>query len=157
MKNFRGKAALSVCFAVYSAGMLWLLLVRSRHSASLSYPEQLALYLNLRPFQTVCRYLRLLATHPGPYLRRHALANLAGNVVLFIPLGFFLPAVLSKLRAFWRTLLCTLLGIAAIEVLQLVLKVGCCDIDDLLLNTLGASAGYLLFYLLRRIKRKKES
>lgn len=32
-----------------------------------------------------------------------------------------------------------------VEVIQLITKVGCFDVDDMILNTAGAALGYLLF------------
>ena len=40
-----------------------------------------------------------------------------------------------------------LLLILAVEILQLVTLLGSCDIDDLLLNILGAAMGYVLWKL----------
>ena len=37
-----------------------------------------------------------------------------------------------------------------VELLQMLLLLGTCDIDDLILNVLGACLGYLLFYLNHR-------
>jgi glycopeptide antibiotics resistance protein len=33
-----------------------------------------------------------------------------------------------------------------VELIQLISKVGSCDVDDILLNTLGGVIGYLLFW-----------
>ena len=41
------------------------------------------------------------------------------------------------------------------ETLQLIFKVGSFDVDDLLLNTIGGMLGYLAFWILDRIRRKK--
>ena len=34
-----------------------------------------------------------------------------------------------------------------VEVIQLISKVGCFDVDDLILNTLGAVLGYVFFVI----------
>jgi len=58
--------------------------------------------------------------------------------------------------------LITLSGFALslfVEVVQLITKVGCFDVDDLILNTLGAAVGYILFAVCHLIddqaRRKK--
>ena len=41
-----------------------------------------------------------------------------------------------------------------VEVIQLVTRVGCFDVDDMILNTLGATLGYVLFFICNHIRRK---
>ena len=41
-----------------------------------------------------------------------------------------------------------------VEVIQLVTKVGCFDVDDMILNTLGAAFGYVLFRICNHIRMK---
>lgn len=40
------------------------------------------------------------------------------------------------------------------ETFQLVAKVGSFDVDDLLLNTVGGAAGYVLYVICNAIRRK---
>ena len=40
-----------------------------------------------------------------------------------------------------------------IESVQLLTRVGSFDVDDLILNTLGGILGYVLFYILNKIRR----
>lgn len=81
---------------------------------------------------------------------RYFITNFLGNMVVFYPLGFF-PALL------WPKINCSvkravILGLYAscfVEFCQLFLNRGT-DIDDVILNTLGAVTGYGIFLLLRR-------
>ena len=41
-----------------------------------------------------------------------------------------------------------------IEITQLLTRVGSFDVDDLILNTAGGIAGYLLFYIMNKIRSK---
>ena len=85
------------------------------------------------------------------------LLNVVGNVVAFVPCGFFLPIVSRRGRRWYNTiLLCFSLSLS-IELIQLVFKVGSFDVDDLLLNTLGGVVGYVgnRVVQLVRIRRKK--
>ncbi|GLX67936.1 VanZ family protein [Paenibacillus glycanilyticus] len=68
--------------------------------------------------------------------------NLFGNIVLFIPIGVFLPAMNRKLLRTARFLPVTVLILFLVESIQLVTKVGSFDIDDIILNTLGALIGF---------------
>lgn len=77
--------------------------------------------------------------------------NIVGNVVAFMPFGFILPEVWDQLNR-WYTI--TLLGFVfslCIEVAQLVRRVGSFDVDDLLLNTIGALIGYFVFVLAKGV------
>lgn len=81
--------------------------------------------------------------------------NLAGNVIGFLPFGFFLPIIGKSLRNIFKvTLLGALLSLT-VELMQLIFKVGCCDIDDLLLNTVGTFLGYVMFMICDKIRRWK--
>ena len=81
------------------------------------------------------------------------MSNLLGNVLIFVPFGFFMP-IGSRFRSFLAT---TFYGFGislCVELFQLVIKVGSFDVDDLLLNTVGSVLGYMLFILCDRIRRK---
>lgn len=72
------------------------------------------------------------------------------NVLLFFPLGLSLPYAVHGIRrrpALW-TLKTAACFSAGIEVCQLLFRLGRCETDDVLVNTLGAAVGavsYLLF------------
>ena len=132
-------------FAAYCALMLWLLFGRDRHIDGIPYWEEVQRNMNLIPLNTVRLYLRLLTAPARPHLVRLAIINLFGNVLMFVPLGFFLPSLFAKLRRLWKTLLLTAWIITLVELAQLLLLVGTCDIDDLLLNVIGAAIGYFLY------------
>lgn len=91
---------------------------------------------NFLPFRTVLQYL---AGDPTPGI---ALQNLAGNVVLFIPLGVLLPAVLPGCNRLRAVTAASLLLSVSIEMFQLLSGAGQFDVDDLLLNVGGAVAGW---------------
>lgn len=79
--------------------------------------------------------------------------NLLGNVAGFFPFGFILPVVCRGMRSGFLILLSGLTLSLCVETIQLVTKVGCFDVDDLILNTLGALLGYLAFVLCSRLRR----
>ena len=84
-----------------------------------------------------------------PHLTRFCLRNTLGNVALFMPLGILLPLVDTRFRSLKRVLLLALCLSLTIETLQFALRfVGnprAVDIDDVLLNTLGACLGFLIY------------
>lgn len=65
------------------------------------------------------------------------------NVILFLPLGLLLPIAFSRIK-WWTVFLIGLFYSVCIEVLQLVLKRGYCELDDVFHNTLGCILGYLI-------------
>lgn len=142
------RKAMAVLFAVYIVFVLWLLLARQRDILSAPYWQHTVQHINLFPLRTIRLYWKLLMAPGRPDLQRLAILNLAGNVILFIPLGFLLPELFPGLRRFYRTILAACTAVIAAEVLQMLLLVGTCDVDDLLLNAAGAALGYLLFRFL---------
>ena len=65
------------------------------------------------------------------------------NAVMFAPLGFLLPVLWRKCRKWKVTVLAGFLLSLTIEVLQMFCF-RATDVDDLLMNTLGAGLGYSL-------------
>ncbi len=84
------------------------------------------------------------------------LLNLAGNIVAFLPFGFFLPALYPRCRAFFYTAFFSFEFSLCVETIQLVSKVGSFDVDDLLLNTIGGAGGWLIFFWIDRMRRAYE-
>ncbi len=136
------------CFFLYAACMLWLLFGQRFGDVDISgYQQQLMTNMNLQPFATVRLYIRLLSGGYSETLVRHAFINLAGNVVLFVPLGVFLPGIWPRMRKFFVFVLTVVAGIIGVEILQLLTLLGSCDVDDLLLNVAGAALGFGIWKL----------
>jgi Glycopeptide antibiotics resistance protein len=80
--------------------------------------------------------------------------NLYGNIVWFVPMGVFIPALTKRHLGFLRVVLIGALISISIETLQFILNTGVTDIDDVIFNTLGAAVGYLLFFVGKWIKTR---
>lgn len=95
---------------------------------------------NLTPFKEIMRFIRY----------RHVvgfqafLINVFGNIIAFMPMGFFLPAVSGEKINGIQIILLSFLFSLSVETVQLLTKLGCFDVDDMILNTLGSFLGYLL-------------
>ena len=77
------------------------------------------------------------------------------NVFLFVPLGLTLPFVLGKGR--WAPFLTAVLALAfsaGIEYLQYTYALGRCEVDDVIMNTLGALLGSRAHWLYRNWERR---
>ena len=80
-------------------------------------------------------------------------SNLFGNILIFMPFGFFI-SMASTSSSFFKALFNSLGLSLCVEVLQLVTRVGSFDVDDILLNTIGGVLGYIVFVLCNLIRRK---
>jgi glycopeptide antibiotics resistance protein len=82
-----------------------------------------------------------------------------GNFIMLFPLGIYLPLLLKRLRrlsGFFAVLLIAFLVSLGIEVLQLATSYRSTDIDDVILNTMGACFGFLIYQLLKIIFLEKQ-
>lgn len=97
---------------------------------------------NLTPFQEIERFWNMRTSY-GWHV---TIINLVGNIVCFMPFGFLLPTV-SRKKIFKNVVTVTLFALLfsiGIETVQLLLKVGAFDVDDILLNTIGGFLGYVV-------------
>lgn len=93
---------------------------------------------NLKPFYTIHRFL----IHYKRTGSLSSLSNLLGNVIILVPLGVLLPVLFRRLRHFWLTLPLLALIAVGVEFIQWRTGTGVADIDDSILNFVGAVAGY---------------
>lgn len=109
---------------------------------------------SLVPLKEIKRYL----VHWQAIGSFHAALNLFGNVICFIPFGAVLPVISERQRKLGRITVLSFLSSLLIELIQLVSRVGSCDVDDILLNTLGGICGYFIFWCSYRLfcKFRKE-
>mgnify|MGYP002420959284 CR=1 FL=1 len=82
-------------------------------------------------------------------------SNLFGNILIFMPVGYF-SAMAGKRRSFFKTLFWSFCLTFCVELMQLITKVGCFDVDDIFLNTIGGMLGYLVYALVQR-KRDRDA
>lgn len=76
--------------------------------------------------------------------------NILGNIIMFLPLGFFLPLLWKKFSSPKAVFIFGALLSSAIEITQSFSYRGA-DIDDVLLNTIGALSGYWLYRLINEL------
>ncbi len=101
---------------------------------------------NLTPFATI----RAMLTHGGTGQK---LINLAGNLLIFVPLGAFPPLLWRKWRHLWAALGVSLGTSCLIEFCQLFLNRSM-DVDDVILNAAGGLLGYVLVWSLLKLFKK---
>lgn len=103
---------------------------------------------NFVPFTTIVPYL---FGYKGLII---AGINLVGNIVLLVPLGFFVPLVYPSITWKKSLALAAASGLV-IETAQVLLRVGIFDIDDVILNALGFMVGYWMLLILAKLVRSK--
>lgn len=95
---------------------------------------------NLIPFRTVLEYINSFSI---PFHTK--VINLCGNMVAFMPFGLFAHILPKKKPSLLKFTLLMFLAALLIEIIQLIFLVGSCDVDDVILNVLGAVISYLVF------------
>lgn len=152
MKSTFSTPVLRILFGFYVLGLAYLLFVEGR-TMDLSWMvkggfpslfESMQNRLNLIPFRTILSYLAQMNMATG---MRTIVENIAGHIVAFSWLGYFMPRLWPKYQKRRLFLIHVLMGLILVEILQYFTMSGALDIDDIALNILGA---YLGLVFLRR-------
>ncbi|NBC67958.1 VanZ family protein [Paenibacillus sacheonensis] len=99
---------------------------------------------NVMPLQTI----KLYFVHADSFPFKYWIVNIIGNVAVFAPFGLSVPYLLRmRLFSFTMLFICVLF---LLETFQLLLQRGSFDIDDILLNTIGAWLGFACLHLIRK-------
>lgn len=85
---------------------------------------------------------------------RDILINVIGNTAMFVPLGIVWPIVFKELDTHKKVIAAGIGCSLLIEILQLPFFVRVSDIDDLILNSLGYLAGYGIYLLVKKARKK---
>lgn len=136
-----------ICFVLYIGFIIYFLIFSDWYGRTTTgmeeYHYNLILFKEIKRFWEYRHQVGLFAMF----------TNLFGNVLIFMPFGFFMPMA-SRYRSFFSTLFWSFGLSLGVEVFQLVSKVGCFDVDDLLLNTIGGVLGYIVFAVCAAIRRR---
>ena len=104
---------------------------------------------NVIPFVTVKLFIRGYLEDNLTF--KDTIINLLGNFAILMPLTFFVSIFFEKINSI-KSMILTVMGCSVcIEILQLLFLTGATDVDDVILNTLGA----ICFYRILRIKSVK--
>ncbi|MDR1018451.1 MAG: VanZ family protein [Lachnospiraceae bacterium] len=136
-------------FVIYLVFLVYFLIFSDWYGRS---GVPIGLKYNIVPFNEIKRYWNL-AKAGQLYL---FIKNVAGNILIFVPFGIFVTMG-SKYRNFFKT---TFLGIGfslIIEIFQLITEVGCFDVDDIILNTIGVILGFIIYEVFHEVKIKKKT
>ncbi len=128
------KELMHLLFIVYIL-CLYYLLTKSDSSSTNS--------INLIPFKEMFRY----EFGSDKFMR-----NIIGNILMFVPFGYFASRYLNSKKCS-TILISTAIICTGIEGMQYYLG-RVFDIDDIILNTLGAFIGFLIYVALTAIKER---
>lgn len=129
-------------FSIYLSLLLYLLIFQRNNFGGEQYVIIMR-SVNLIPFRTI----RIFLSGGIGTFDSFSWINILGNIIMFAPLGLYLPVMASGKKFLTYTCWILLFSLSA-EILQWILGVGVSDIDDLILNGLGGILGLLAFIIL---------
>lgn len=163
MKIKRNKGIIKIAFGIYMFILISVLVFKFPtgmvKNALLGLLEGKELYrspMQLVPFKTIIEYAKNVHSLTDWFIK-----NLACNIIMFLPMGFFVPSMIEDKRikvdgkgisTFAVTAISCLLFSAIIEMVQYITCLGLWDIDDVILNTVGGILGYFVYCMLIEIK-----
>ena len=139
----------TVLFAAYLVLLVYLLFFAERYGRGADAGR----HINLAPLREIRRFLNSRDTLG----ERAVFLNVYGNVLLFVPFGAILPVLHRNFRSFPVTFAYGFVLSVTVELIQYASCRGSCDIDDVLLNTLGCTAGYVIFSLIKHFVMRKKT
>ena len=142
-KNERGTYLYNIGIIIFSITMVMIFSLTGISPMSGFHIDIKIEEISFIPFMTIIEMLQGGIT-------LHTIINIIGNIVMFIPVGFFSPLLWTKLNSLKKVVLFGF-GISfIIEFTQLFL-IRATDIDDLILNTSGAMLGYLVLLAFKKL------
>ena len=135
----------TISFIFYLLALVTVLFLgmRSHFWTNVSLLEYIKSSTNIVPFQTINTYVT--AIFDGSMNINIPIQNLAGNLIMFLPMGINLPYYIKKVNKLGRFIVLMILMLFFIEITQLITKRGSFDIDDFILNMAGAGIGFCIW------------
>ena len=147
------KIIAGITFLIYAALLVYVLFINVRGAwQNISLIDYIRWPSNIVPLKTIIFYIGAL--FDGSMNIQTPIYNLFGNLLMFLPMGIYLPDFFNKLRRFGRFSICMAVLLLLIEIVQVLLMRGSFDIDDMILNIAGAWVGFALWhYTYKHIKK----
>lgn len=148
-KFFCLKEFFVVMFQVYLALLISVTLFPLRIS-----DIKVNLLVNFIPIVNSVKDLMMTINSMGFFMVKFWIINILGNIIILAPLAFIMPVISKKFRSLKSVVIlcfCTSLFIEFLQFLSLFIgNLRSVDIDDIILNTLGAFIGFGAFKILSR-------
>lgn len=152
------KRGITLIFIIYSILLVTLLFfdgnyrrMRFEGQIKIFSKEHFEFYSNIVPFATITSFFT-------KYIENNinlsiVVTNILGNIIAFAPFGIFLPILYKdKIDNIKKFTLTMIIIVFIVECIQFITKSGTFDVDDIILNVLGAT----IMYGITRIKKVKE-
>lgn len=110
-----------------------------------SRTEEAYLDLNLEPFWTY------KAIADG---KVYLISDIVHNILMFVPIGLLTATIINK-HIWIKTMSVGFILSLSIELLQLHLKRGLCETDDVIHNSLGCLLGYIMAVGIMKMRNKR--
>lgn len=141
MKKENILRCIKILFVLYCVALIYVLFMHNNYRYGMSF----RLY-NIIPFDTIMGYFTKLSDQT--INTSIVIQNLSVNLILFLPMGMALPIIFkNKINKLWKFLLIMLAIIVSVEIIQYIFMVGSADIDDVILNLIGALIGYGIVHI----------
>ena len=127
----------SIAFIIYLINLVYQLFL----NPALRYANAMS-GVNISPLKTIFLYYNAYTRHTLPI--KNIILNMIGNVMLFMPFGYFVYVLFKPMRSFLPYFFFFLFMIIGVECIQYIWKVGSADIDDIILNM----SGILILYII---------
>ena len=142
------KRILTILYVLYLCLLFYFLFFSEgfgRTGPSVEYRYNLVLFREIKRFY---RYRYILGN-------KAFFINVFGNVIAFMPMGFLQPLLSDRQRRKILVVLNCFIVSLLVETIQLVFKIGCFDVDDLFLNTLGGLFGLMIYFVFQKWMKRE--
>jgi len=148
MKKTTWQILYGLCWAGYLCGLTYVVLFKASWDGMQdflqmlgggAFPERQKVY--LRPFESTRFFLENWAY-------AYARWNIFGNILLFVPFGSLMGLSWRGKKGLGLTAGASFAVSLCYEIIQLLYAIGEFDVDDVMLNVVGALAGYGLMRVL---------
>lgn len=157
-KEKNRRKGIILIFIIYSILLASLLLIDGNYrrfsfggEIQLFSKQHFEFYSNIIPFATIMSFITRYMEHNINL--SIVITNILGNIIAFAPFGIFLPILYKdKINNIKKFILTMIIIVFIVECIQFITKSGTFDVDDIILNVLGAT----IMYGITRIKKVKE-
>ena len=153
MKNNLAKRIATVMFVVYLMLLFYILFLYGERVGNQFHLEVFAKehldMVNFIPFATVISFWKMIRN--DSINTDIVVRNIIANLLMFMPMGMFGQILFrEKFNKWWKNSMFVAGVVLLLEIIQFFTFCGCADIDDIILNTVGATVGYGTIQLIRR-------
>lgn len=139
---------LKILFVIYLLLLIMILFLKNEYRMGgfeniNTFSKEHFATINIIPFATIIDYIsNLFSNNINTSI---VIINLGTNLLLFAPMGFFIPILFeNKIKNIKQFGVLMIIITIFVEIVQFITYSGGADIDDIILNTIGAIIVYML-------------